>query len=248
MTTEVSRRGVLAGLGGIVAGSALAGCGGGSTPAATDPGKVVVMNWEALDGSPYAGVFKDFQTETGKTIEYQFSASGSDYWPKTRTVLGSNNPPDLMRIDDDFVAYYASTGKLLDLREFIADSGLNEADYFPTVFNNTKQPDGSIVGSGASGIHRGVIFYNKTMFAEAGVPAAADHLDRRRLDLRRLHRRGAQALRRRQAMGREHHRRLRLRDDLFRSTTAGRAARPRTAPASRSLIRRTRKRCNGSPT
>jgi ABC-type glycerol-3-phosphate transport system substrate-binding protein len=169
MTTEVSRRGVLAGLGGIVAGSALAGCGGGSTPAATDPGKVVVMNWEALDGSPYAGVFKDFQTETGKTIEYQFSASGSDYWPKTRTVLGSNNPPDLMRIDDDFVAYYASTGKLLDLREFIAGSGLNEADYFPTVFNNTKQPDGSIVGW-SLGIQPRVIFYNKTMFAEAGVP------------------------------------------------------------------------------
>lgn len=151
--------------------AALAGCaggaGGGDAAAADD--KITFMNWEALEGSPYEAVLKQFTKDTGIEVEYQFSASGSDYWPKTRAVLGSNNPPDIMRIDDDFLPYYASTGRLLDLAPYIEKSGLQADDYYESVYDNSKQPDGSVVGW-SLGIQPRVIFYNKTMFQEAGVP------------------------------------------------------------------------------
>ncbi|MFI6347471.1 ABC transporter substrate-binding protein [Streptomyces sp. NPDC050560] len=163
----ISRRRVLAGLGGAAAGAALAGCAGNAS--ASDDSTITVMNWEALDGSPYPKVFDAFTRATGKKIKYQFAASGSDYWVKCRTVLGASNPPDLMRIDDDFVASYAKTGRLHDLRDFMRESGLHEADYFATVYNNARQPDGSYVGW-SLGMQPRVLFYNKTMFKEAGVP------------------------------------------------------------------------------
>lgn len=164
--TRLSRRSVLAGVGGIAATAALGSC---ARPAGADGSTVTVMNWEALDGSAYPEVFAAFEQASGKRIRYQFAASGSDYWVKTRTVLGTSNPPDLIRIDDDFVASYARTGRLHDLRDFIAASGLRESDYFPTVFDNTRQPDGSVAGW-SLGIQPRVIFYNRTLFQEAGVP------------------------------------------------------------------------------
>jgi multiple sugar transport system substrate-binding protein len=149
----------------------LAGCSNADSgsQAASGPPKVVLMNWEALDGSPLEPVLKQFTADTGIQVEYQFAASGSDYWPKTRAVLGSNNPPDVMRIDDDFLPYYASTGKLQDLRDDISSAGMKAGDYYDAVYNSTVQQDGSIP-AWSLGIQPRVIFYNKTMFKEAGVP------------------------------------------------------------------------------
>ena len=152
---------------------ALAGCSNAGPDSAAGSGsgsqKVVLMNWEALKGSPLEPVLKQFTAETGIQVEYQFAASGSDYWPKTRAVLGSNNPPDIMRIDDDFLPYYASTGKLQDLRDNVSAAGLKAGDYYDAVYNGTVQPDGSIP-AWSLGIQPRVIFYNKTMFKEAGLP------------------------------------------------------------------------------
>lgn len=153
---------------------ALAGCsnaesGSQSAGNASGPQKVVLMNWEALEGSPLEPVLKQFTADTGIQVEYQFAASGSDYWPKTRAVLGSNNPPDIMRIDDDFLPYYASTGKLQDLRDDISSAGMKAGDYYDAVYNSTVQEDGSIP-AWSLGIQPRVIFYNKKMFKEAGVP------------------------------------------------------------------------------
>jgi ABC-type glycerol-3-phosphate transport system substrate-binding protein len=164
----------LTGFGAAAGAGVLSGCLGGGSPSA-NAGKannsktIRLMNWEALEGSPYPDVFKAFEKQTGYKINYEFGASGDAYWPKTRTVLGSNNPPDIMRIDDDFVAYYASTGKLLDLRKNISASKLRAGDYYPAVYDNGKQPDGSIV-AWSLGIQPRVIFYNKTLFKSAGVP------------------------------------------------------------------------------
>ncbi len=171
MTNSLTRRSLLTGAAGVASLGALAACTGSKSGSAASSGSktITLMNWEALQGSPYPAVFEQFEKETGYKIEYQFSASGSDYWPKTRAVLGSNNPPDIMRIDDDFVAYYASTGKLSDLSSFISSSGMKETDYYPTVFNNAKQPDGSVV-AWSLGMQPRVIYYNKTMFQQAGVP------------------------------------------------------------------------------
>ncbi|HEU0165836.1 MAG TPA: extracellular solute-binding protein, partial [Thermomicrobiales bacterium] len=164
-----ARRGIAVAVG-MATALALFGCtsttGGGSAPA--EDKTITLMNWEALAGSPYEAVFKQFTADTGIKIEYQFSASGSNYWPKTRTVLGSNNPPDIMRIDDDFLAAYAATGRLQNLNSYMKKSKVKTSDYYDSVLNNTKQPDGSTVGW-SLGIQPRVIYYNKTMFQKAGL-------------------------------------------------------------------------------
>lgn len=149
--------------------AALTGCSHSASGTQSGDNTVVLMNWEALKGSPLEPVLKQFTADTGIKVEYQFAASGSDYWPKTRAVLGSNNPPDIMRIDDDFLPYYASTGKLEDLRSKISSAGIKASDYYASVYNSMVQPDGSMP-AWSLGIQPRVIFYNKDMFKQAGVP------------------------------------------------------------------------------
>ena len=130
-------------------------------------GEITFMNWDPIANTPLETAINAFQEQSGITVTVQPTPT-QDYDTKFRTLLASGAPPDIMRINDDFVRGYSQAGQLLDLQPFIDESGLNPDDYNQHPFNFPVQPDGAHT-AWSIGTQPAIIFYNKTMFEEAGV-------------------------------------------------------------------------------
>ncbi len=126
------------------------------------------MNWDAIEGTPLETAINTFQEQTGIEVEVQAVPSGDEYETKMRTLLASGSPPDIMRINDDYVRGYSLGGQLLDLNPFIQASGLDPASYNEHPFNFPIQPDGQHA-AWTIATQPAVIFYNVNQFEEAGV-------------------------------------------------------------------------------
>ena len=167
-TFRPSRRQAL-GLGlGAVSGLALAGCGGGS---GSSNGKTTVtfLNWEETKGQPLGEAIAAFEKQNPDiTVEIQPTVTGDDYDTKMRTALAGSNPPDVFRINDDYVQEFTANGALLDLSSYVKQAGLKVSDYAEQVFNFGKQPDGRLT-SWQLGYQSAIVFYNKDLFKSAGV-------------------------------------------------------------------------------
>jgi hypothetical protein len=122
-----------------------------------------------VPGTPLESAINAFQEQTGITVNVQPTPGDDEYETKMRTLLASGSPPDVMRINDDFVRGYSLAGQLLDLRPLMAESEIEPADYNPHPFNFPVQPDGAHT-AWAIGTQPALIVYNVDHFEEAGVP------------------------------------------------------------------------------
>lgn len=84
-------------------------------------------------------------------------------------MIAGGTAPDIMRINDDFVRGYTYEKTLLDLTPFLERDGITGEEYFKTVYDFPRQPTGEYT-AWSVGCQPTVVFYNKTMFEEAGVP------------------------------------------------------------------------------
>ena len=163
-----TRRSVIkGGAGAAAAGWAATQFGTPLIKASQGSGEISFMNWDPIGGTPLETAINAFQEQSGITVNVQPTPT-QDYETKFRTLLASGSPPDIMRINDDFVRGYSEAGQLMDLRPFIEASGLNPDEYNEHPFNFPVQPDGSHT-AWSIGTQPAMIFYNKTMFEEAGV-------------------------------------------------------------------------------
>ncbi|MEZ4726389.1 MAG: extracellular solute-binding protein [Caldilineaceae bacterium] len=64
---------------------------------------------------------------------------------------------------------YTNEGQLLDLTSFLERDGITGEEYFETIFEFPRQPTGEYT-AWSVGCQPSVVFYNKTMFEEVGVP------------------------------------------------------------------------------
>lgn len=151
--------------GALLAGPALAGCGGKPAGGSTD---FAFMSWDTTSGTPLYDVAQDWAKSASKKIDIQ-SVPGDDYDTKLRTVLSSGSAPTAIRINDDYVRGYSQSGTLLDLRKYLERDKINADDYYPVAYNFAKQPDGSRTAWPIM-TNPGVFYINKDAFAEAGVP------------------------------------------------------------------------------
>lgn len=131
--------------------------------------EVSFMTWDQIADTPMETAINTFQETSGTVVKVQPTpGSGSDYETKMRTLLASGAPPDVMRINDDFVRGYSLADQLLDLRPYIERDGLNPEDFNTHPFNFTVQPDGQHT-AWTIGTQPAVIFYNRDLFEAAGV-------------------------------------------------------------------------------
>src|SRR5919202_2844016 len=124
---------VLAAHGGI----ALASTSGASSSARASK-EITFMNWDIVTGTPFETAIKAFQQKTGISVIVQ-PAPTSDYDTKMTTVLAGGNPPNVMRINDNYVRQFSVANQLMDLTPFLKASGINPKDYFPYIFNFPRQ-------------------------------------------------------------------------------------------------------------
>lgn len=141
---------------------------GAATGGTQEAKSVSFMNWDEIGGTPFETVINAYQEASGVTVEVQPSPA-QDYEAKMRTMIAGGTAPDIMRINDDFVRGYTNEGQLLDLTSFLERDGITGEGYFETIYNFPRQPTGEYT-AWSVGCQPSVVFYNKTMFEEVGVP------------------------------------------------------------------------------
>ena len=130
---------------------------------------ITFLNWEEVKGTPLGQAIDDFQRlNPDIKVDVQPAVTGDAYDTKMRTVLAGNNPPDIFRINDDFVQEFTNNGTLTDLSPFVKESGVDESGYATEVFNFGRQEDGRLT-SWQLGYQPAMVFYNKDAFKKAGV-------------------------------------------------------------------------------
>lgn len=131
--------------------------------------QISFMNWDVVEGTPIGDAIKAYEQQSGNTVRIEPAPSGDEYNTKTRTVLASGAPPDIIRMNDDFIRGFSLQEQaLLDLTPFIEEAGVNSEEFFEPLFDFPKQPDGTYTGW-VLGVQPRLIFYNVDMFKEAGV-------------------------------------------------------------------------------
>lgn len=165
--SNLSRRRLLAGLTGLAAGGVLAGCGGNGNQAGGGKG-ATFLNWEQVKGTPLEQAIQAYEKSAGTTVTVQ-PAVTQGYSTKMRTLLAGGSPPDVMRINDDFVRGFSEQGALLDLRPYIEKDKVDTSQFAKEVYEFPKQTDGSHT-AWVIGYQPRLIFYNVDLFKQAGVP------------------------------------------------------------------------------
>jgi multiple sugar transport system substrate-binding protein len=153
---------------GAVASSAGAAATPGTAQAA-QTGSTSFMNWDDIKGTPIEMVLQAYEKQTGRKVEnVPNPGSGTEYETKVRTMLAGGTAPDIMRVNDDFVRYYSIKQQVRDLTPYIQRDKINPDDYYASIYDFAKQPNGTY-GAWSIGNQPRVIYYNVNMFKEAGV-------------------------------------------------------------------------------
>lgn len=148
----------------------LAACGGAGEEAAEGgPVTITIQEWSEIAGTPMAEVIDAFQREN-PDIKVEIAPQipfGPEYDTRMQTQLGAGNAPTIFRMNDDLLTSLSRQGVLMDLSPYL--EGVDSSQYLKPLFDFPRQPDGTYTGF-AVGTGPRVIFYNKTMFEQAGVP------------------------------------------------------------------------------
>ncbi|MET0716320.1 MAG: extracellular solute-binding protein [Mycetocola sp.] len=158
---------------GAVMAVGLAGCGAGG---GADDGKTQITWYKLNEGSETQGetvleIVADFEAENPDIDVVVEERSTDAHKDALRQTLGSNGAPDI---------YFSWTGPGLGGEFIEAGGSLNLEDYYEEYGWNDRFSDGLIESITQYGGYDGVpytqraegIFYNKDLFAEAGIDAA----------------------------------------------------------------------------
>jgi multiple sugar transport system substrate-binding protein len=145
--------------------TSVGGCaflGGGRSP---DPNAVTFANWSDTVSEMYTQILDQFERQTGVRVAPQADVSFDDYQSRFRTLLAGGSPPDVMRLNDDFLREMSDKRQLLDIAPLL--SAADTSDLYPELLDFTNLPAGH--GGLAIGQSPRVVYYNKTLFAAAGI-------------------------------------------------------------------------------
>jgi multiple sugar transport system substrate-binding protein len=92
------------------------------------------------------------------------------YWDKLATMTAGNNAPDVMQMDESYIAAYGARGALLDLNTVKSNLDLSEMD--PKVLD-TGKVDGTLVGA-PIGVANFSVAVNPEVLKKAGVSMPND--------------------------------------------------------------------------
>lgn len=102
-------------------------------------------------------------------VVFDFEPIPGNYSEKLQLMLGTNTGPDLFFMKGYLAPSYMSFGIIQPLNEFIeADSAIDMDDFFPNLLESFNR-EGKQYGL-PKDFAPYVLFYNKTMFEEAGLP------------------------------------------------------------------------------
>lgn len=182
----------------IMAG-ALIGCGGGgqSAPAGTEgttkaaesagetkaaeesaagaasEGTLTVAIWDKNQEPGLTEIIKDFTAETGIKAQIQVTP-WEQYWTMLEAGATGGSLPDVFWMHSNEIARYSEYEMLMDLTDRIKTSEKLEMDKFPEEIVGIYNWEGTKQYAMPKDIDTIAMWYNKTMFDEAGIPYPDD--------------------------------------------------------------------------
>ena len=167
--SELSRRGFLAGLGGLGAATVLGGCATGSS-SSTSSSTTLTLQSSLSDADPKAALTK-VVADYAKTKVTLNTIAIESFRAQLPTYLNSGNPPDVLTWYAGSVARdYASKGFLLDVSDLWTGSGAC-AGFSPALRELSTAADGKQIFVPTSYYWWG-LFYRKSAFQQWGVQPA----------------------------------------------------------------------------
>ncbi|MDR0885930.1 MAG: sugar ABC transporter substrate-binding protein [Clostridiales Family XIII bacterium] len=153
----------------------LAACGGkdksssGSSDSGSKKGSdtLTVAIWDTNQESGIKEILADFTADTGIKTDVQVTP-WAQYWTMLEASATGGSLPDVCWMHANEIAKYAESGMLLDLDDAIAEQGLDMTKYPSGIVDLYQNPDGAQVAI-PKDIDTIALWYNKTMFDEAGV-------------------------------------------------------------------------------
>lgn len=144
----------------------LAGCGGKEDDGAQSGGKTQIRfaSWDVADDVDRQQAIVDKFNESHDDIEVTLEAYGSEFDTKISAGMGSGDAPDVMYMWN-YPAYYQG---LEPLDSYIEGEGEDYKSNFYDALWNYNSIDGAVYGIPV-GFTTHALFYNKDIFAEAGL-------------------------------------------------------------------------------
>lgn len=149
-----------------------------SAAASGDEGEQVTLSFWRHDYAPEAEAFKKLIAsfeEKHPNIKIDFQMIPNDqYETKIRTALAGGNPPDIMALDAPTLASYANSKAIIPLDDYFAKDG-NKDDLLKPVIEGLTFDGKMYAAPNNEGTI--VMFYNKKMFEEKGIPLPSKNVD-----------------------------------------------------------------------
>ena len=112
-------------------------------------------------------------TKENPNVNITVNVSDCDtYWDKLQTQLAAGTPPDVFAMDAPLYPDYQSRGVLLNIQPYIEKDNFDLTDFYETSLICYNTADGYY--GLPRDIQPSVMYYNKDMFDEAGVPYPDD--------------------------------------------------------------------------
>ena len=164
-----------------VAGTSLAACGGSSSSGA--PAGWTEVTFSSVGDPTTQKMFKDMIAAAQKEsldehkIKIVWKPAPGDDWASVMLQFASGTAADLQRIDDDRVYDLATNGKIIQLDKMMQDAtnGFDLTKYSPTF--TTKVAVEGYQFSITPGMSANALYYNKKLFADAGLTAPTSWAD-----------------------------------------------------------------------
>jgi len=144
-----------------------------SSPGSEAPVTIRIGSFENANGVAIQQKIADAYTALHPNVTISIEADPTNYATKLQTELAGNTAPDIFQLGDGDVAAYVAKGAVADITSYVTGSnGLNLSDYLTQIINV-----GNIGGKWyvlPKDYSSAVVYYNKDLFAAAGVPEPTD--------------------------------------------------------------------------
>lgn len=142
--------------------------GAGAAGSSKADGKLTVAIWDNAQKPGLDEIMADFTRETGIAVDLQVITWDS-YWTLLEAGASGGDMPDVFWMHSNQAVKYMSNDILMDLTDRISKSEKLEMDKFPEDIKAMYQYDGKTYAV-PKDIDTIALWYNKTMFDEAGIP------------------------------------------------------------------------------
>jgi ABC-type sugar transport system permease subunit/ABC-type glycerol-3-phosphate transport system substrate-binding protein len=132
-----------------------------------------LTDWADIDEMPLDRKAIDAFQNRYPNIEILYEPNpGVQYEEKILTAMAADEPPDVFLLDSKLIPTFTNKKVLLDLASYVYELNIDTTQWFPNVTNIARK--GSALYAFPKGFTPLMMFYNKRLFREAGIPYPAE--------------------------------------------------------------------------